>query len=66
VLELIRIFDGSFGGSTLFENEAYTTPNALRAAAKAKMASKYKKRIEAKERKAGVEMPTDELAGIFA
>ena len=29
VLNLIRIFDGSFGGPTLYENTHYTNPNEV-------------------------------------
>ena len=30
VLNLIRIFDGSFGGPTIFENPKYTSPNEVK------------------------------------
>lgn len=68
VLEIIRIFDGSFCGSTLYENTKYITPNELRRAAKVKMQSKYVKRAEAKNKKESkdMSMPADELEGIFA
>ena len=29
VLNLIRIFDGSFGGATLYENPHYVSPNLV-------------------------------------
>ena len=29
MLNLIRIFDGSFGGPTLYENPSYTSPNEV-------------------------------------
>lgn len=29
VLDLIKIFDGSFGGSTIYENPNYTTPTQV-------------------------------------
>ena len=29
VLNLIKVFEGSFGGSTLYENPKYVTPNAV-------------------------------------
>ena len=29
VLNLIKIFEGSFGGATLYENPSYITPNAV-------------------------------------
>ena len=30
VLDIVRIFQGSFGGPTLFQNEAFVSPNAVR------------------------------------
>ena len=27
---MIKIFEGSFGGATLYENPSYVTPNAVR------------------------------------
>lgn len=67
VLELIRLFDGSFGGSTLYENESFVTPNELRRAAKDRMHDKYRKRLEKKTDKEGRDtmMPEDVLEGIF-
>ena len=29
VLQLIKVFEGSFGGPTLYENPQYVTPNAV-------------------------------------
>jgi ribosome biogenesis protein BRX1 len=29
VLNLIKVFEGSFGGATLYENPNYITPNAV-------------------------------------
>ncbi len=29
VLNLIKVFEGSFGGATLYENPNYVTPNAV-------------------------------------
>ena len=29
MLNLIRVFDGSFGGATLFENPRYQSPNEV-------------------------------------
>ncbi len=49
VLELIRIFDGSFGGSTLFENETYVTPNNARRVLKGKAIIKHHKRIQSRD-----------------
>lgn len=41
VLDTIRLFDGSFGGSTLFQNTNYVTPNAVRRQAKLRAQGKY-------------------------
>ena len=30
MLQLIKVFEGSFGGPTLYENPQYITPNAVR------------------------------------
>lgn len=49
-LNPIKIFEGSFGGKTLFENPAYISPNAVRSAVKKKQAGKYKTKIGSKER----------------
>ncbi len=67
MLELIRIFDGSFGGSTLYENKSYITPNTLRQMAKAKMQAKYQQRVQnkANKEKRDDSLPKDELEGIF-
>lgn len=48
VLELIRIFDGSFAGSTLYENPNYVTPNNERRLLKGKKAIKHVSRIQGK------------------
>lgn len=29
MLQLIKVFDGSFGGATLYENPKYITPNTV-------------------------------------
>ncbi|KAJ3304090.1 Ribosome biogenesis protein brx1 [Kappamyces sp. JEL0829] len=44
VLELMRIFDGSFGGSTLYENPHFVTANNVRRAIKGKAAIKHAQR----------------------
>lgn len=46
VLNPIKIFGGSFGGATLWENPAYVSPNTLRAAALAARANKYDNRTK--------------------
>jgi ribosome biogenesis protein BRX1 len=48
VLQLIRIFDGSFGGSTLFENSEFVTPNNARRIQKGQTAIKHQQRQQQK------------------
>ncbi|CAD0198370.1 unnamed protein product [Chrysodeixis includens] len=48
VLNPVKIFSGSFGGSTLWENAKYISPAKLRQAASKKAGSKYERRIEKK------------------
>ncbi|XP_065353421.1 ribosome biogenesis protein BRX1 homolog [Cloeon dipterum] len=48
VLNPIKIFDGSFGGNTLWENPTYTSPNEYRKQIKSELGSKYASRISAK------------------
>ncbi|XP_062601989.1 ribosome biogenesis protein BRX1 homolog [Saccostrea cucullata] len=49
VLNPIRIFDGSFGGATLYQNPHYVSPNDLRHLMRKKGAQKYMSRIQAKK-----------------
>jgi len=49
VLNPIRIFSGSFGGSTLYQNSNYISPNAIRASAKIKYSGKYVNRVVSKQ-----------------
>ncbi|EFO27670.1 brix domain-containing protein [Loa loa] len=48
VLEIIRIFDGSFEGSVLYDNPNYVSPNTVRSEIKKKQSNKYimKKLVE--------------------
>jgi ribosome biogenesis protein BRX1 len=68
VLTPIRIFEGSFGGPTVFANQEFVTPAATRASVKREMASKYRMRKgDQQERGARAaqraeDMPEDELA----
>lgn len=41
VLEIIRIFSGSFEGSVLYDNPNYVSPNAVRSEIKKKQSHKY-------------------------
>ena len=72
VLLPIRIFAGSFGGRTLWENPDYISPNMLRRAARirgtvAVRAKRHTKRArrEAQLEKALANLPVDELADVF-
>ncbi|XP_061175770.1 ribosome biogenesis protein BRX1 homolog [Saccostrea echinata] len=49
VLNPIRIFEGSFGGATLYQNPHYVSPNDLRHLMRKKGAQKYMSRIQAKK-----------------
>lgn len=48
VLELMRIFDGSFAGSTLYENPNFVTANNARRLLKGQAAIKHAKRADGK------------------
>ncbi|CAG5121273.1 unnamed protein product [Candidula unifasciata] len=48
VLNPIRIFAGSFGGATLYQNPHYVSPNEYRRALRRSQASKYNNRVEAR------------------
>ncbi|PIA45595.1 hypothetical protein AQUCO_01600066v1 [Aquilegia coerulea] len=50
-LNPIKIFGGSFGGPTLYENPYYVSPNQIRALEKKKQAGKYAKKVKAKKRR---------------
>ena len=69
VLDLIRIFEGSFKGSTLFQNEQFVSPNTIRSMQKEKYASKYKNRANAneerQERIKEAVLPENELDHVF-
>ncbi|CAO3622566.1 unnamed protein product [Cunninghamella echinulata] len=54
-LTVIRIFDGSFGGPTVFENPEFVHPNYIRAAERKKHSQKYVKRqMNVKNREARI------------
>jgi len=48
VLEIVKIFDGSFGGPVLYENANYTSPNLVRRHQRLASAGKYVDRVQAK------------------
>merc|ERR1712137_154240 len=65
VLNPIKIFDGSFGGETLWENPDYVTPNTYRRMLSLKSGMKYRQRIEQKLSLAA-RQPTGDLCDIDA
>jgi ribosome biogenesis protein BRX1 len=69
-LDIVRMFGGAFGGPTLYQNFAYTNPNAVRRNMHEQKQRTYGNRIQqqAKRRKRVAEnvLPEDELAGVFA
>ena len=69
VLEIIRIFDNSFMGKTLYENPNYISPAKSRSLVKKKSSGSYAKRQKALEelhkRQEERVMPEDELADVF-
>ncbi|GIL92724.1 hypothetical protein Vretimale_11764 [Volvox reticuliferus] len=68
-LNPIKIFNGSFGGATLYNNPNYTSPNAVRAALKRKAASKYTGKVVQRDRrsehKAQNPIPRKPMEGLF-
>ncbi|KAI5649307.1 hypothetical protein M9H77_35312 [Catharanthus roseus] len=68
-LNPIKIFGGSFGGPTLYENPFYISPNQIRSLEKRQKAGKYAKKVKAKTRRKMHEMANplevDELAHMW-
>eukprot|EP00002_Diphylleia_rotans_P012698 TRINITY_DN2484_c0_g1_i1.p1 TRINITY_DN2484_c0_g1~~TRINITY_DN2484_c0_g1_i1.p1 ORF type:complete len:373 (-),score=119.97 TRINITY_DN2484_c0_g1_i1:30-1148(-) len=69
VLDIVRIFQGSFGGPTLYENPDYVSPNKLRANRRKELrdrfANKVKKSIDRKAREEEYQQEEDELEEMF-
>lgn len=69
VLTPIRIFRGSFGGQTLFQNPDFVSPNEIRTQEKQIKGMMYGKRknsqLERKERKSQIVVPEDPLDSVF-
>mmetsp|Transcript_8837 Transcript_8837/g.9715 ORF Transcript_8837/g.9715 Transcript_8837/m.9715 type:complete len:344 (-) Transcript_8837:65-1096(-) len=69
VLNPIRIFRGSFGGQTLFQNPDFISPNEIRAQEKRLKGRSYEERKEhqkkRKERDNDIVVPEDPLASVF-
>ncbi|KAG6544046.1 hypothetical protein Mapa_014569 [Marchantia paleacea] len=68
-LNPIKIFSGSFGGQTLYENPFYVSPNIVRSLDKKKKTMKYAKKIKAKQRRrthiGANQVDPDDLAHVF-
>ncbi|KAM6500324.1 ribosome biogenesis protein BRX1 [Amanita muscaria] len=66
VLTPIRIFEGAFGGATVYSNPEFVSPSAVRSMLNHEKGSKYNKRKDAEQettrRKEGRKRPEDELA----
>ncbi|KAI7757349.1 hypothetical protein M8C21_017133 [Ambrosia artemisiifolia] len=65
-LNPIKIFGGSFGGPTLYENPFYVSPNQIRSLEKRQKAGKYAKKVKAKTRRKMHEMTNPLEADEFA
>ena len=69
VLSLMRIFGGSFGGPTLYQNKEFISPNEVRREMRKQEAEKQANRKQdAKDkavRRAAIEPPVDELDTMF-
>ena len=68
-LQPIKIFAGSFGGRVLYDNPAYVSPNAVRAALKRRDAGAYAARVAAQAKRrahvAAHPAPRGALADVF-
>ena len=69
VLEPIRIFRGSFGGQTLYQNPSFVSPNETRAAEKRKQGMTFVNRKAShqmrKEHEASIVVPPNPLDSVF-
>lgn len=65
VLDLIRIFSGSFGGETLYQNPFYVSPNLIRSISAKKKGQENQQKTAAKHvskvRKQDAKIPYDEI-----
>lgn len=69
VMQVVRVFDGSMGGSTLYENPEYITPNNVRRLQVGKKVVKHMKRVDSKSKRAEKlatnRVAQDELSSVF-
>ncbi|PWA62302.1 ribosomal RNA processing Brix domain protein [Artemisia annua] len=68
-LNPIKIFGGSFGGPTLYENPFYVSPNQIRSLEKRKKAGKYANKVKAKTKRnmhtMENQLVSDEIEGLW-
>ena len=69
MLDIIRVFQGSFGGQTIFQNAHYVSPNKVRHEINAAKGTKYKARVDATDERSkrhkAMEIEPDEVANVF-
>lgn len=70
VMTIVRIFEGSFGGRVLYNNEKYVSPNTVRSNQRYESGNRYTDRVKAaQDRKLRhVELPrmmTDDVDEVF-
>lgn len=69
VMNPIRIFRGSFGGQTLFQNPDFVSPNEIRAMQNKRKSNTYVQRKESEKkrkiRKEELVVPDDPLDDVF-
>lgn len=69
VLNPIRIFRGSFGGQTLYQNPHFVSPNEIRARERREKGHSYEDRKlsqkKRKDRKEQIVIPEDPLDSVF-
>eukprot|EP00939_MAST-03C_sp_MAST-3C-sp1_P002043 g2043.t1 len=69
VMDVVRVFDNSFGGKTLFQNPKFVSPNATRHMEHKRKSRKYQTRLEDREKRrkrvSKTTAPADECDGLF-
>lgn len=69
VLQIVRVFDGSFGGSTIYENSEFKTATQKRIMARVSASAGYKQRQNAiasrQEKLIQNQLPKDPLEDVF-
>lgn len=71
VLDVVRIFKGSFGGPTLYANPRFVSPNKLRMQEQFMRSQRYKQRVKTESLRTGrldtreAERPKDVLKQVF-